>query len=592
MSLLFKTLKDHRQSYKGFLTFYLFLALILSSAAVATTRLTGDMGQAAHDMNTSTLLHFLAIITGLMVLRAIVSAASALFLGRFAARAGYRFRDNFAKYFLQKPFAKFEGANSGESLSIYSNDIPAAIELVSRGGLRFFADIIGLMVTFVYMLTLATSLTLILFASFPLLIIMQVIIAIPIQKKQVRRSEARAELTAIVNDSLQNTSTIAAYSLEEVMTERCDGAFANLIDVTRSYVRSLLPLVMGGMVMSLAPLLGITALAAYRTINGNMNLVEFIAFVILSFDAGSWLFMLSQRQNDIQTGAAGAKRLAGALDGEEEELVKGANLDAVNFNGDIAISATDLSFAYPSSGNNGSEEAENDTSPTLALNNISFQIKKGSRVAFVGGSGSGKSTVLKLLLGLYTPQSGSINIIGANTNDISLESLRNIYAYVPQDSFLFPESIGANITGEETIADMARLETACSNAGILEFIQALPAQFGATLTESAENVSGGQKQRIALARAFYRNSPIILFDEATSALDPSTEAAVLKSFNTLSTDKTVIMVSHRIKPISFCDTIIVMDGGKIVATGTHDELMGTCPIYKNLYDSQNKEVLA
>jgi len=592
MSLLFKTLKNHRQNYKGFLAFYLFLAIILSSAAVVTTRLTGDMGQAAHEMNTSTLLHFLAIITGLMVLRAIASAASALFLGRFAARAGYRFRDNFAKYFLQKPFAKFEGVNSGESLSIYSNDIPAAVELVSNGGLRFFADIIGLVVTFVYMLTLATTLTLILFASFPALIVLQVIIAIPIQKKQVRRSETRAEMTAIVNDSLQNTSTIAAYSLEDVMLERCDGAFANFIAATKDYVRSLLPLVMGGMVMSLAPLLGITALAATRTINGNMSLVEFIAFVILSFDAGSWLLMLSQRQNNIQTGAAGAKRLADALDGEEEKLSTGANLDIVNFNGDIAISATDLTFAYPSSTNGGSEDTENDTPPTLALNSISFQIKKGSRVAFVGGSGSGKSTVLKLLLGLYTPQSGNINIKGANTNEVSLESLRNTYAYVPQDSFLFPDSIGANITGEETITDIPRLETACRNAGILEFIHSLPDKFNAVLTESAENVSGGQKQRIALARAFYRNAPIILFDEATSALDPSTEAAVLKSFDTLSADKTVVMVSHRIKPISFCDTIIVMDSGKIAATGTHDQLMAACPIYKNLYDSQNKEVLA
>jgi len=572
MSLIFKTLKIHRQRFKGFFTLFLLLAVVTSATAVAITRLTGDLSQAAYDANSSTLLHFLLIISALFALRAISSALSALLLGRFAARAGYRFRDNFVKYFLHKPFAKFEGANSGESLSIYTNDIPTAIALVSNGGLRFFSDIIGLLVTVVYMFVLAPFLSLILFVSFPLLIVLQVVIAGPIQKKQAFRSQKRAELSAIVNDSLQNTSTIAAYALEDVMLDRCDTALANLISATKSYVRSLLPLVMGGMVASMSPLLIVTAVAATRTINGNISLVEFVAFIILSFDAVSWLSMLSQRQNDIQTGAAGAGRMNGAMDGGEEDLTTGT---ALNVSSDTVVAATNLTFSY---------DGEN-----TILDDVSFSIKKGSRVAFVGGSGSGKSTVLKLMLGLYAPQAGEISIMGQQ--DLSLNAKRGAFAYVPQDSFLFPESIGSNITGEEK-PDIAKLELACKNAGIWDFIQTLPGKFDAILTESAENVSGGQKQRIALARAFYRNAPIILFDEATSALDPSTEAQVLNTFDNLTDDTTIIMVSHRIKPISFCDTIIVMDAGKVAATGTHDMLMQDCPIYKNLYDSQNEREVA
>ena len=570
MSLIFKTLKVHRQRFGGFLSLFLLLALITSAAAVAITRLTGDLSYAAYETDNSTLLHFLLIITALFALRAISSAVSALLLGRFAAKAGYRFRDNFVKYFLHKPFAKFEGANSGESLSIYSNDIPAAIELVSAGGLRFFSDIIGLIVTIVYMFILAPFLSLILFVSFPLLIVLQVVIAIPIQSKQKLRSERRAELTAIVNDSLQNTSTIAAYSLEDVMLERCDGAFANLVTATKSYVRSLLPLVMGGMIASMSPTLIVTVVAANRTINGNISMVEFIAFLILSFDAVSWLAMLSQRQNDIQTGAAGATRMASAMEGGAEDLTSGA---AITNTSDTVVSAENLTFSY---------DQEN-----ITLDGISFSIKKGSRVAFVGGSGSGKSTVLKLLLGLYPPQEGEISIMGKS--EFSLHAQRSAFAYVPQDSFLFPESIGSNITGEDA-PDLQKLELACKNAGIWDFIQTLPEKFDAVLSESAENVSGGQKQRIALARAFYRNAPIILFDEATSALDPLTESQVLSTFDSLSSNTTVIMVSHRIKPISFCDTIIVMDSGKIAATGTHDTLMQECEIYKKLYDSQNKSM--
>jgi ATP-binding cassette subfamily B protein len=404
-----------------------------------------------------------------------------------------------------------------------------------------------------------------------LLIGLQVIIALPIQKKQLRRQEATAEMTAIVNDSLQNTSTVAAYALENVMLQRCEKAFANFIKATLSYLRAFVPLVMLGILASIAPLLVVTALAAARVINGHMTLVEMIAFLMLAFEAGGWLTMLGQRQNDIQTGAAGAQRLMEAMDGEAEDLTKG---DSLRPHDGAVLSAKNLTFAYPGSENN-------------ALDDVNFHIEKGARVAFVGGSGSGKSTVLKLLLGLYSPQAGALHIMGADTGDLSLEALRAAYAYVPQDSFLFPASIGANITGETTITDMPRLEKACKDAGIYDFIQTLPQKYNAVLNESAENISGGQKQRIALARAFYRDAPIILFDEATSALDPTTETAVLQSLETLSADKTVVMVSHRIKPIAFCDTIIVMDGGKVAGVGSHQTLMETCHIYKNLYDAQN-----
>ena len=585
MGFVFKLLSKQGQRYKGFLVFYLLLALVIAAASVATTRLTGDLGQAAIDVNSTMLVRFVVWVSVVTLLRAITSAVSAIMLGRFAGKAGYRFRDNFAKYFLQKPFAAFEGANSGESLSVFTNDLPSAIELVgdndrsvSGSGLRMVADFISLIVTFVFMLTLSVSLTLILFASFPALVALQLVLSLPIQKKQAKRLEARAKLNAVINDSLQNTSTVAAYSLEEVIVERCDSAYAKLISAIKNFAFSMLPLVMFGMLASLAPILVVTAIAAGRTINGNMTEAEFIAFFMLSFTAGEWLLMLSQRQSRVQTMTAGAKRLLEALDGETEDLLMGNTLQPGN---GIAISAKNLSFSYPG----GTEEEPS----TLVLDNVNFQIKKGSRVAFVGGSGSGKSTVLKLLLGLYQPGGGEISLMGDNIAGVSLESLRNAYAYVPQDSFLFPESIGQNITGEETPTDIPRLEKACRDAGILEFINSLPHRFNAVLNEAAENISGGQKQRIALARAFYRDAPIILFDEATSALDPSTEAEILKSFDSLSQDKTVVMVAHRIKAIDFCDTVIVMDGGKVASVGTHDELLQNCPVYKNLYESQVKE---
>jgi len=594
MTLLFKTLASQRQAYRGFLIFFLFMALIVASASVFMTQLTGDMGQAALDMDTTALLALFGILTGVMVLRAVASAASALFLGRFGGVAGYRFRDNFAKYFLQKPFSAFEGAKSGESLSVFSNDLPAAVELVANGGIRMLSDIITLLVTVVYMLYINWWLSLIFFAAFPILIILQVMVSIPIQKKSARRLAAREQITAISNDSFQNTSTIVSYSLEDVMVERCRTAFEEWLAALRSMAQSYLVLIMAGVMASITPLLIIIAVSAGQVINGNMYMAQWIAFLALAAEAGQWLTMLSQRQNQVQTAAAGAKRMAEHMTSELEDIKTGNSLAPT---GDIAIAAENLSFAYPGQSQSLTADVlpqpERDVSPKpgddirLALQGVSFEIKQGDRVAFVGGSGSGKSTVLKLLLGLYKPGGGKISVMGQDMAGISLEALRGTFAYVPQDSFLFPETIGENITGESTILDMPRLEKACSDAGILEFIQSQPGGFDAVLSESAENVSGGQKQRIALARAFYRDAPIILFDEATSALDPATEAAVLQSFNSLAKNKTVVMVAHRPMAISFCDTIIVMESGKIAAVGTHKELVSTSQIYKNLYEAPN-----
>jgi len=579
MSFLFKTLKQQHQKYKSFLIIYLLLILVGATVSVVTMRMTGDMAGTSLEADTSALFHVLVIITALTAIHTITSAISALMLGRFAGRAGYKFRDNFAKFFLRSPFAKFEEANSGQSLSIYSNDLPQALELVAGEGIRMIAGVISLLVTFAYMMWFNTSLSIIFFAAFPVLVVMQVVISIPIQKKSAATLEKQAAFTATVNDSLQNTSTIAAYSLEDVIQARCNNAMSEFITAIKKQVIAFLPLVMTGMIATMAPLLIVVVIAAYRIINETMNMAEFVAFISLASSAGGWLGMLSQRQTRVQVAAGGAKRLLEAVSGDVEVLTDGGTIKP---QGEFAVSATNLSFAYPARGEN--------TEENLVLDNISFQIKKGAKVAFVGGSGSGKSTVLKLLLRLYNPAAGSIELMGTDMSALSLEAVRGAYAYVPQDSFLFPESIGTNITGQDH--DMARLQQACRDAGILEFIESLPDKFDAVLNESAENVSGGQKQRIALARAFYRNSPIILFDEATSALDPATESAILQSFDTLSKDRTVIMVAHRVKPISFCDTIIVMDGGKIAATGTHDQLLVSSPIYKNLYDSQNKEVLA
>jgi len=523
------------------------------------------MSQAALELDTSLLFNLLIFITALMAVQAVCAAFSALLLGRFSARAGYRFRDNFARYFLRLPFGELEKDSTGESLSVFSNDLPGAVRFVSQGGLQMAADFITLIVTFIFMFTISWWLTLLYFAMFPLLVVMQVLISQPIQKKSIKVSEGQANFNAVVNDSLQNVSTIAAYSLEDVLKRRYMDAFNSYFDAARDFIKSMSIMTLAGIVISLSPMLVISGMSAARVIGGNMNIAEFIAFVSLAFQAGQWLMMLSQRLTSVQVAAAGAKRLMGhmSFDMDLKANFTSKAMHESHITGDVAVRFSGVDFSYTAA--DGGEAA------ITALSQINISIPKGAKVAFVGGSGSGKSTVLKLMLGLYTPTVGEVEVFSS------------AFSYVPQDSFLFPESIGENITGTNT-PDTGRLEAACRDAGIWDFINSLPNKFDSELAESAENVSGGQKQRIALARAFYQDAPIILFDEATSALDPTTEAEVLKSFESMinkSPDKTVIMVAHRPKAIAFCDTIVLMENGKIIATGSHEHLLATCPEYNS-----------
>jgi len=561
------------------------LSIIVSVTIVITADITGRMGEVAQEAHVaqmtygdygdgvSQLMRLLIILSILTAVQAVAAAVSALLMGRFGAKAGYRFRDNFARYFLRLPFSNLEKEQSGESLSIFTNDLPNATAFVSSGGLQMVADVITLIVTFVYMFTLAFWLTLIFIAMFPVLVVMQVLISAPIQKKQIKMSEEQANFNAIVNDSLQNVSTIAAYSLEDVLKHRYMSAYYKFFEATRSFIKSMSTLVIAGILVSLTPMLLIFMLAASRTINPyhDMSIGEFIAFTTLATQGGGWLMMLSQRLTQLQVSAAGAKRFDGHMP-ETLDLKLGDPLPTFipGEKETIAMRFINVDFTY-------SEEGE------PAVSEINLEIPKGSKVAFVGGSGSGKSTLLKLMLGLYTPTSGQVEVFGQSEIPI------NAFAYVPQDSFLFPESIGDNITGSGA-TDEARLETACRDAGIWDFINTLPDKFDGILSEAAENVSGGQKQRIALARAFYQDAPIILFDEATSALDPITEAEVLKSFDAMLShepDKSVVMVAHRPTAIAFCDTIVVLDKGKIVGMGTHDELLASCPEYAKLEVTAN-----
>ena len=570
MKTFLTTLRNTGLRYRSFMLFYVIASAIASVGLVLMNRFSGEMSEAAVNEDINALVRLLLLITGIMIVRAIAAAASTIYLAHFSAAAGYKLREHFINYFLRVPFAQVEKAGSGESLSIYSNDIPRAENFISTGILEMIADFISFVSAFMLLIIISPSFTGILLLAAIGMLLFQFLLSRPIQKWSVKLSEESAQFNAVVNDSLQNISVVAAYSLEDVLEKRYLDAYNKFFSIMKRFSRALAFMV--GMMMSLllSPLIVVFIVLALAVIGGDMSLAEFIAFVTTIIIAAGGIMSLAQNIGRLAESAAGAKRLnentahpLEVLETEKPYIIKSA-----------AISFSNVTFAY-------NEDAQ------PALDDVSFDITPGSKIAIVGGSGSGKSTILKLLLGLYEPNSGEITINQQSTVQLSKSCLRDIFAYLPQDSFLFPGSIGENIVLEPHISNLSRLENACTDAGILDFINTLPDGFSGRLSEAADNISGGQRQRIAMARAFYKNAPVILFDEATSSLDPATEAGILASLNNAAADKTIIMVAHRATAISACDSIIVMHEGKISGIGKHDELLKNNEDYKRLYQNRN-----
>ena len=553
MKTFFTTMRKTRLRYGWFLMFYVVASIVISAATVAMNRVTGEMGESAFDGSTDVLVRLLLLASGLIVIRAIFSAGLALWNAKFSAAAGYNLRQHFINHFLRVPFAKIDKAGSGESLSIYSTDLPDTEAFVVSHTVELISSFVMFLASFIFMMSISAAFTGVLILSAVVLLGIQLVIAIPLQKRGVEASEKAAAFNAVVNDSLQNLSVVAAYSLDEVLEDRYMKAYETYFDYTKRMIRYVVVTVVAAFALMLAPLVVVFTVLAFSAIAGNLSIAEFIAFSTTITIAAGGLMGTAQGVGTLMAASARAKRFNSYTSEALENLQDG---EALELGSEVALSFKNVTFAY----DKPNEDAEFKT----VLDDVSFDIPAGSRVAFVGESGSGKSTVLKLLMGLFDPQNGQISIGSKDISTLTKSGIRNAFAYVPQDSFLFPQSIAQNITLTGKITDLPRLEKACADAGILDFIRSLPDGFDSILTEASENISGGQRQRIAMARAFYKNAPVILFDEATSSLDPATEAAILKNFAGATTDKTVIMVAHRESAIAVCDTVIMLDSGKIV----------------------------
>lgn len=320
----------------------------------------------------------------------------------------------------------------------------------------------------------------------------------------------------------------------------------------------------------------IVSLAIAQGQRGEMTAGDFSTFFIALLSLLPPLKSLSSVNAVIQRGLAAASGLFAVQD-ERAERNTDAIADEKRNTNAIARGRIDfdrVGFRY--------ETREQD-----ALIDVSFSVPPGQHVALVGSSGSGKSTVLSLLCGFYEPTSGTLSLNGLPLEAMRLNELRSALALVSQDVLLVNDSIAANIAfGDVELPDAARVRAAARAAGAEQFIDALPQGFATSVGEGGSLLSGGQRQRIALARAFYKDAPIVLFDEATSALDSASERVVQESLAAMTGSRTVIQIAHRLSSVRDADTIYVFERGRIVESGSHDALVAAQGVYANLLKQQ------
>ena len=320
---------------------------------------------------------------------------------------------------------------------------------------------------------------------------------------------------------------------------------------------------------------GIIMLGAYLALDGtsSIGVGALVAFMLLGQRVTQPLVGLARLIEDFTEVRAAVAEVGYVLNNTPEQQ-SGAGLRPT-FAG--AVSFDGLSFTYP-------------TGKTPALDNISFSIPAGTMLGIVGRSGSGKSTVTRLLQGVNRDYSGFLKIDGAELKEINLAHLRRSFGVVLQDNFLFRGSVRDNITAGRpglTIEDIVR---AARLAGAEEFIERLPQGYDTWIEEGSSNISGGQKQRLAIARALITNPRILILDEATSALDPESEALVNANLTAIGRERTMVIVSHRLASLVDCNQILVMDGGKVVDMAPHAVLVERCAIYRALWLQQNRHM--
>lgn len=473
---------------------------------------------------------------------------------------------------LKTKLSYIESEYSGELVTRVTADYNDAIQMVAYpvvGQGNPFAMVFAIIMIAVVILYRSPILGVISLALTAINLLIVRFMVAPLREKEKKTKEITGRASQSIVDSLSGTMVSRMFGLRHMLVERyekeTDAIYHNNLSLIRK--KSILTLLVD--MQSFISFTCVCAIGLYLCTKDIVDIPTVLFISLLQMSLGTYVRELSNKVSEMQKYIVGAKRLFEFFDAPEE--IERPERAKPEYRAEKAVELKDVCFTYP------------DSDKPL-FDKFSLEIKNGERIGIVGGSGGGKSTLMKLLLEFNVADSGQIHLYGNDVQNYSQSQVRGLFSYVPQDCYLFDGTIRENIAlGNENVTE-EEMNKAIENAYLTEFIASLPDGLETRVGERGSLLSGGQRQRVAIARAFLKNAPILLLDEATSALDSQSEEIVQKAIDRLMDNRTSIVIAHRLSTIENMDRILVIEKGQALEEGTHKELLAKKGRYYQLYN--------
>ena len=512
----------------------------------------------------------LLFLLALYICSAIFSYIQGIIMTNISQKLAYRLRKEVSKKINKLPMKFYDNKTHGEILSVITNDIDTLSQNLNIEATQVISSVATIIGILIMMFSIDWIMTLVALLTLPLSI---VIIAFIMKKSQgyfKSQQDYLADVNGEVEEMFSNQSVIRVFNAENKMISKFEYDNNKLADVAwkSNFVSGLMHPIMN-FVGNLGYVV-IAILGSYFAIIGRITVGNIQSFIQYTKNFTNPIAQIAQISNMLQSMVAASERVFEFLDEEEEKEKNKKFIPTNKIEGSVEFK--NVKFGYDQD--------------KIIINDFSAKVKPGQKIAIVGPTGAGKTTIVKLLMRFYDLNSGEILVDGHNINDYRKEDIRGLFGMVLQDTWLFNGTIMENIRYGRLEATDDEVIEACKMAHVHHFIQTLPDGYNMILNEETTNISGGQKQLLTIARAILADPKILILDEATSSVDTRTEILIQKAMDKLMEGRTSFIIAHRLSTIKNADLILVMDSGDIVEQGTHEELLKKNGFYAKLYNSQ------
>lgn len=555
---IFKYIKP----YKWYLIFGLFLLFLSSMIFMVFPYLSGLMidiaqGEATYDL---TLGNIGWILAGILVVQGLLSYARVMFFAQVSERGIADVRKAVYDKMIGLPIVFFEENRVGEIVSRITADIEKLYNAFSITLAEFIRQVIILIVGIIFLGITTPRLALIMLASFPVIVVGAMFFGRFIRKLSKQRQEELANSNTILNETVQSIQAVKSFTNEIFESIRYGKSIHTVVHISLKYARGRALFAVFIVTLLFGALFFIIWEGAMMVQTGRITAGQLVAFVSYTAIIGGAIAGLGSFYTELLGAVGATERVREILKNESEVELDSLRNDQTQLAFEGHVKLTNVHFHYPT---------RNDVP---VLKGINLEAKAGEKIALVGASGAGKSTIVQLILRFYNIIDGEITIDGKNIYDLPLSAYRDHLAIVPQEVMLFGGTIRENILYGNPEADEESIKAAAIQSNSWAFIQSFPEGLDTIVGERGVKLSGGQRQRIAIARAILRDPTLLILDEATSSLDAESEKMVQEALGTLMKGRTSIIIAHRLATIRDVDRIYVIDNGIIAESGTHSEL--------------------